>query len=72
MFVNGPLGKVAERMINGHLHWWLEENSLLDYIKPDSAQGTDDQLFRLTQRVIDGFHKEGYTTAVLQQAYDQF
>ena len=35
---------------------------------------TEDQLFRLTQRILDGFQKEQHTTAVfidLQQAYDR-
>ena len=70
------LGKVAERMVNERLYWWLEANKLLN---PHQAgfrarHRTDDQLFRLTQKVIDGFHKEESTTAIfvdLQEAYDR-
>ena len=70
------LGKVAERMVNERLYWWLESNQHLDVHQAGfrARSRTDDQLFRLTQKVIDGFHKEENTTAVfvdLQQAYDR-
>ena len=70
------LCKVAERMVNGRLYWWLEANKLLDPHQAGfrSKHRTDDQLFRLSQKVIDGFHKEQNTTAVfvdLKQAYDR-
>ena len=47
------LGKVAERMVNERLYWWLESNTLLN---PHQAgfrarHRTDIQLFRLTQKV---------------------
>ncbi|GFR84197.1 reverse transcriptase [Elysia marginata] len=70
------LGKLAERMINNRLYWWLESNKILN---PNQAgfrtgQQTEDQLFRLSHKVIDGFQKKKNTTAVfvdLQQAYDR-
>ena len=63
-------------MVNERLYWWLESNQLLDVHQAGfrARSRTDDQLFRLTQKVIDGFHKEENTTAVfvdLQQAYDR-
>ena len=76
IFLTSCLGKICERMVNERLYWWLESNKLLD---PHQAgfrarQRTDDQLFRLTQKVIDGFHKKENTTAIfvdLQEAYDR-
>ncbi|GFR59057.1 RNA-directed DNA polymerase from transposon X-element [Elysia marginata] len=70
------LGKLAERMINNVLYWWLESNKILN---PNQAgfrtgQQAEDQLFRLSQKVIDGLQKKKNTTAVfvdLQQAYDR-
>ena len=63
-------------MVNERLYWWLESNQLLDVHQAGfrARSRTDDQLFRLTQKVIDGFHNEQNTTAVfvdLQQAYDR-
>ena len=70
------LGKVAERMMNQRLYWWLEANNILNVHQAGFRSGhrTDDQLFRLSQQIIDGFHKEKSTTAVfvdLKQAYDR-
>ena len=70
------LGKICERMVNERLYWWLESNKLLDphQVGFRARQRTDDQLFRLTQKVIDGFHKKENTTAIfvdLQEAYDR-
>ena len=63
-------------MVNGRLIWWLETNKIINKHQAGFRAGhrTDDQLFRLCQRVIDGFHKEKNTAAVfidLQQAYDR-
>ena len=70
------LGKVAERMMNQRLYWWLEANNILNVHQAGFRSGhrTDDQLFRLSQKIIDGFHEEKSTTAVfvdLKQAYDR-
>jgi len=70
------LGKVAERMMNQRLYWWLEANSLLDIHQAGFRSGhrTDDQLFRLSQSIIDGFHEGKSTTGIfvdLKQAYDR-
>ena len=70
------LGKVAERMMNQRLYWWLEANNILNVYQAGFRSGhrTDDQLFRLSQKIIDGFHEEKSTTAIfvdLKQAYDR-
>ena len=70
------LGKLAERMINQRLYWYLEANKILNTAQAGfrNGQRTEDQLFRLSQRIIDGFHDKKSTTAVfvdLQQAYDR-
>ncbi|GFS17732.1 RNA-directed DNA polymerase from mobile element jockey [Elysia marginata] len=63
-------------MINNRLYWWLESNKILNPHQAGfrTGQQTKDQLFRLSQKVIDGFQKKKNTTAVfvdLQQAYDR-
>jgi ribonuclease HI len=70
------IGKLAERMVNNRLYWWLEEGKILDNSQAGFRRGcrTEDQLFRLTQNTIDGFQEKKDTTAVfidLQQAYDR-
>ena len=70
------LGKVVEKMINQRLYWWLENNKLLNVHQAGFRSGhrTEDQLFTLTQKVIDGFHQKKSTAAVfvdLKQAYDR-
>ena len=70
------IGKLAERMVNHRLYWWLESTGLLNSSQAGFRAGnrTDDQLFRLSQRVLDGFQTKQHTTAVfvdLQQAYDK-
>ena len=62
-------------MINQRLYWWLEASKLLNVHQAGFRSGhrTEDQLFTLTQKVIDGFHEKKSTTAVfvdLKQAYD--
>ena len=63
-------------MINQRLYWWLENNKLLNVHQAGFRSGhrTEDQLFTLTQKVIDGFHEKKSTAAVfvdLKQAYDR-
>ena len=70
------LGKLAERIINQRLYWYLEANKILNTAQAGFRNGnrTEHQLFRLSQRIIDGFHNKKSTTAVfvdLQQAYDR-
>ena len=70
------LGKVAEKMINARLYWWLEANGMIDVHQGGfrTGQRTEDLLFRMTQRIIDGFHEQKSTVGVfvdLQQAYDR-
>ena len=65
-----------ERMINNRLYWWLEETKTLSKNQAGFRAGcrTEDQLFRLTQKILDGFQKKHHTTAVfvdLKQAYDR-
>ena len=66
------LGKLAERMINSRLYWWLAINHYQAGFR--AGQRTEDQLFRLSQRILDGFQRKKHTTAIfvdLQQAYDR-
>ena len=70
------IGKLGERLINKRLYWWLESSQLISQHQAGfrAKSRTEDQLFRLTQKVIDGFHREQQTTAIfidLQQAYDR-
>ena len=70
------LGKLAERMVNARLYWWLEVNGILSKQQAGfrTGQRTEDQLFRLTQKIIDGFQEEKSTVGIfvdLQQAYDR-
>ena len=70
------IGKVAERMINRRLYWYLETSGYLGKNHAGFRKGkcTEDQLFRLTQSIQDGFQNKKHTLAVfvdLQQAYDR-
>ncbi|GFS24440.1 RNA-directed DNA polymerase from [Elysia marginata] len=60
------LSKLAERMIKNQLYWWLESNKILNPNKAGfrTGQQTEDQLLRLSHKVIDGFQKKKNTTAV--------
>lgn len=70
------IGKIAERMINKRLYWYLETTNNLGKNQAGFRKGksTVDQLFRLTQRIHDGFQNKKHTLGVfvdLQQAYDR-
>ena len=70
------LGKLAERMTNARLYWWLEAHNILDVHQAGfrTGQRTEDLLFRMSQRIIDGFHEKKSTVAVFvdfKQAYDR-
>ena len=70
------LGQLAERMANARLYWYLEANKMLNIHQAGfrAGQRTEDLLFRMTQRIIDGFHDKKSTVGVfvdLQQAYDR-
>ena len=70
------IGKVAERIINRRLYWWLEVNGLITQTQAGFRRQcrTEDQLFRFTQKVLDGFQEGKQTSAIfidLQQAYDR-
>ena len=70
------LGKIAERMVNHRLYYWLEKHKIIDSSQAGFRKGcrTEDQLFRFVQSTIDGFQRGESTTAVfidLQQAYDR-
>ena len=70
------IGKLCERVVNSRLYWWLESQGLIKQHQAGfrAKSRTEDQLFRLTQRIIDGFQRGEHTTAVfvdLQQAYDR-
>ena len=70
------LSKVAERMVNTRLYYWLESNHILNNMQAGFRRGcrTEDQLFRFIQNTLDGFQENKSTFAVfidLQQAYDR-
>ena len=70
------ISKLAERMVNFRLYWWLEKNKILNHTQAGFRRGcrTEDQLFRMTQTIIDGFQDKKDTTAIfidLKQAYDK-
>ena len=70
------IGKIAERMINRRLYWYLESTGQLGKNQAGFRRGkcAEDQLFRLTQGIQDGFQNKKHTLAVfvdLQQAYDR-
>ena len=74
--LTSSLGKIAERMINTRLYWYLEKSGILNKNQAGFRAGfrTEDQLFRMSQRILDGFQRKEHTTAVfvdLQQAYDR-
>ena len=63
-------------MINRRLYWYLESTGQLGKNQAGFRRGkcTEDQLFRLTQSIKDGFQSKKHTLAVfvdLQQAYDR-
>ena len=62
-------------MINQRLYWWLEANNLnITQAGFRNGYRTEDELFRLVQGIIDGFHDKKHRTAVfvdLQQAYNR-
>ena len=69
-------GKIAERMANARLYWWLETNKIINVHQAGfrTGQRTEDVLFRISQRIIDGFHNKKSTVGVFmdfQQAYDR-
>ena len=70
------IGKLAERMLNNRLYWWLESSGSLNNFQAGFRKGsrTEDQLFLLTQSVKDSFlHKRNSVAAFVdfQQAYDR-
>ena len=70
------ISKLAERMLNNRLYWWLESTNSLNNFQAGFRKGarTEDQLFLLTQSMKDGFQLGKSTVAVfvdLQQAYDK-
>ena len=74
--LTSSIGKLAERMINYRLYWYLEKHGFLNNSQAGFRRGsrTEDQLFRLAQEVIDGFQTKKDTSAIfidLQQAYDR-
>ena len=70
------IGKVAERMVNHRLYWFLETTGALRNHQAGFRKGrsTEVQLLYLTQRIHDAFQEKKHTLAVfvdLQQAYDR-
>ena len=70
------IGKLAERMINTRLYWWLEHRKIINPYQAGFRKGmrTEDQLFRFVQSTLDASQKYEHTGAVfidLKQAYDK-
>ena len=70
------MGKVAERIANKRLYWWLDSSGLLCEEQSGfrASSRTEDQLSTLCQKIQYGFQDAKTTTAVfidLQQAYDR-
>ena len=70
------LGKIAERMANARLYWWLETNKIINVRQAGfrPQQRTEGVLFRISQKIIDGVHNKKSTVGVFmnfQQAYDR-
>jgi ribonuclease HI len=70
------LGKIAERMINARLYWWLESTHQLSSHQAGFRKNkqTMDQLIRLTQEIGDAYEAELSVLAAfidLKQAYDR-
>jgi ribonuclease HI len=70
------IGKIAESMINNRLYWYLEMSNNLCTEQAGFRAGNNiqDQIFRLMQKIQDGFQKKQHTLAILvdlQQAYDR-
>ena len=70
------VGKLGEKIVNNRLYWWLETNNLISAHQAGfrAKSRTEDQLFRLTQKILDGFQRGEHSAAVfidLQQAYDR-
>ena len=63
-------------MVNRRLYWWLEAAGVISQSQAGfrAKSRTEEQLFRFTQKVLDGFQEQKHTTAMfidLQQAYDR-
>ena len=70
------IGKLAERMVNNRIYWYLENSNSLNPHQAGFRKGssTEDQLFKLSQDIQDGFQEKKHTVAIfvdLQQAYDR-
>lgn len=70
------IGKVAERMVNKRLYWWLETHNKLAQEQAGFRKNsrTEDCIFQLTQAVHNGFQENKHTAAIfidLQKAYDK-
>ena len=70
------LGKVAERMINDRLYWWLESSKIINTNQSGFRKNkqTIDQLIRLTQDIGDAYQEKKSVLATfidLKQAYDR-
>ena len=74
--LTSTIGKLAEKMVNARLYWWLECTKSLHNTQAGfrKASRTEDHLYRFMQETVEGFHNNKHTTAVfidLQQAYDR-
>ena len=70
------LGKVAERLVNERLYWWMEKSNIITPSQAGFRKGmrTMDHLIRFAQEAGDAFQDKDNVVAVfidLKQAYDR-
>ncbi|GFS16664.1 RNA-directed DNA polymerase from [Elysia marginata] len=70
------IGKLAERVENNRLYWYLEKSKTLNQHQAGFRKGgcTEDQLFKLTQDIQVNFQEGKSTVTIfldLQQSYDR-
>ena len=70
------IGKLLEKIITNSLYDWAEELGKLNNIQSGfrKNKSTNDQLFRLTQAIIEGFNRKHITTAIfldVEKAFDR-
>ena len=70
------LGKIAERMVNARLYWFLEKNKCIPVTQGGFRKGRQpmDQVVRIVQTITNELQLRNHTLAVffdLKQAYDK-
>ena len=71
----GNLGKLLEKVMTSSLYNWAEEWGKLNEIQSGfrKNRSTNDQLFRLTQSILESHNRKNLTTAIfldMEKAFD--